>query len=100
MSAASLIATHLNAPYGKIVSAGDVIASLKSGQFAAASKEANGILEALFIEVSPDLILKCADQVDAPLDKVNDLYQMTLALGFMRSPNWEDATSSVRRSRE
>ena len=58
MSAASLIATHLNAPYGKIVSARDVIASLRSGHFAAASEEANGILEALFTEVSPDLILR------------------------------------------
>ena len=100
MSAASLIATHLNAPYGKIVSAVDVIASLRSGHFAAANEEANGILEALFIEVSPDLILQCADQVGAPLESVAHLYEMTLELGVMRSPKWEDATSSVGRPKE
>ena len=100
MSAASLIATHLNAPYGKVVTAEDVIASLRSGHFAAASEEANGILEALFTEVSPDLILQCADQVDAPLERVAHLYQVALELGVMRSPGWEDATSSVRRYKE
>ena len=91
MSAASLIATHLNAPYGEIVSADDVIASLKSGHLSASTKEANGILEALFTEVPPDLILKCADQVQAPLESVNHLYQVTLTLGLMRSQAWEDA---------
>ena len=100
MRAASLIATHLNAPYGEIVSAEDVIASLRSGCFAAASDEANGILEALFTEVSPDLILQCAAQVDAPLERVAHLYKMALELGVMRSPAWEDATSSVSRFQE
>ena len=56
--------------------------------------------EALFTEVSPDLILQCADQVDAPLERVAHLYQVALELGVMRSPGWEDATSSVRRSKE
>ncbi|MDR6213615.1 hypothetical protein [Paracidovorax wautersii] len=100
MSAASLIATHLNAPYGKVVTAEDVIESLRSGHFAAASEEANGILEALFTEVSPDLILQCADQVGAPPEKVAHLYEMALELGVMRSPAWEDATSSVSRLQE
>jgi hypothetical protein len=94
MSAASLIATHMNAPYGKIVSAGDVIESLKSGFFAASSKEANGILEALFIEVPPDLILKCAEQIQAPLEKVNHLYQAALDRGLMHSHDWENAVGA------
>ncbi len=96
MSAASLIATHMNAPYGKIVSAGDVVASLESGHLSASTKEANGILEALFTEVPPDLILKCADQVQAPLAMVNHLYQVTLDLCLMHSQEWKDATSSDR----
>lgn len=74
--------------------------SLKCGHFAAYTNEANGILEALFTEVSPDLILLCADQVGAPLERVAHLYEMALELGVMRSPEWEDATSSVRRSKE
>lgn len=96
MSAASLIATHLNAPYGKIVSTCDVITSLKSGCLSASSKEANSLLEALFIEVSPDLILKCADEINASLQKVNCLYQKTLELGLMPSQAWEGAFFSEK----
>ncbi|WP_041950044.1 hypothetical protein [Verminephrobacter eiseniae] len=95
MSAASLIATHMNAPYGKLVSAGDVVASLKSGFLAASTQEANGILEALFTEVPPDLILKCADQIQAPLGMVNHLYQVTLDRGLMHSQAWEDAVGAL-----
>ena len=91
MSAASLIATHMNAPYGRIVSAEDVVASFKSGVFAASSKEANDILEALFIEVSPDLILKCAEQIQVPVEMVNHLYQAALDRGLMHSHAWENA---------
>ena len=99
MSAASLIATHLNAPYGKIVSAEDVIVSLKSGHFAASSEEANRILEALFTEVTPDLILRCANQVGAHLDRVAHLYELALELGVMRSPEWEASISLGRRTK-
>ena len=81
MSAASLIATHLNAPYGKVVSAWDVAASLRTGCLSASSKKANSLLEALFIEVAPDLILKCADEINASLHMVNCLYLETLDLG-------------------
>ena len=95
LSAARLIAAHMNAPYGQIVSAADVVASLKSGHFAASTKEANGILEALFTEISPDLIMKCAEQIQAPLEMVNRLYHASLSLGIMRSQEWEDSTSSV-----
>ena len=91
MSAASLIATHMNAPYGRIVSAEDVVASFKSGVFAASSKEANDILEALFIEVSPDLILKCAEQIQVPVEMASHLYQAALDRGLMHSPAWENA---------
>lgn len=96
MSAASLIATHLNAPYGKIVSALDVMTSLKSGCLSASSKEAESLLQALFIEVSPDLIFKCADEINASLQMVNCLYQETLDLGLMPSQAWEDAFFSEK----
>lgn len=95
MSAASLIATHMNAPYGKIVIAGDVVASLKSGFLAASTQESNGILEALFTEVPPDLILKCASQIQTPLETVNRLYQVTLDRGLMRSQEWEETVARI-----
>ena len=60
MSGAFLIANHMNVPYGRIVSAGDVAASFKNGYLAGPSKEVNGILAPFFNEVEPSLILRCA----------------------------------------
>lgn len=91
--AASMIATHLNAPYGPIVSAQDVATSLATGQLSAATEKSNAILEALFTEVSPDLILRCADEIHASLETVKQLYRQTLERGVMRSPEWEQAQS-------
>lgn len=94
MSAASMIATHLNVPYGRIVSAHDVALSLMSGRLSASTKEANAILSALFIETAPRLILRCAREEGASLDAVRQLYQETLTQGEMRSPEWEGATQT------
>lgn len=91
MSAASMIATHLNVPYGRMVSAYDVASSLTSGRLSASTKEANAILSALFIETAPRLILRCAREEGASLESMNQLYQETLAQGEMRSPEWESA---------
>ncbi|WP_082516723.1 hypothetical protein [Acidovorax sp. Leaf78] len=89
MPAASLIATHLNAPYGRIVSAGDVALSLTSGRLSAATKAANDILSGLFAEVEPRLILRCAQEEGAALEAVQRLYEETVVQGCVRSPEWE-----------
>ncbi len=96
MSGASLIANHMNVPYGRIVSAGDVAASFINGYLAGHSKEVNGILAPFFNEIEPSLILRCAREVHAPLEKVNALYQQTLKLGFMPSPAWEEALQAAQ----
>lgn len=93
MSGASLIANHMNVPYGRIVSAEDVEASFIKGYLAGHSREANGILAPLFNEIEPSLILRCAQEVKAPLEMVNRLYAHTLSLGFMPSPEWEMAAA-------
>ena len=95
MSAASIIATHMNTPYGKILTPQDVVASLKSGNFNAATKDGNNLLVSLFIEVEPDLILRCAHEIQAPLENVNRLYQRTLECGFFHSPEWEHAIAQL-----
>lgn len=94
MSAASMIATHMNAPYGRIVSAQDVVTSMLNGHLCASTKDANEILAALFVEVDPSLILSCATQVKAPLKSVNQLYNETLSMGLMQNPAWEEAVSA------
>lgn len=94
MPAAALIATHLNAPYGRIVSARDVALSLTSGRLSASTKEANDILSGLFVEVEPRLILRCAREEGAGPDEVKRLYQETVHGGCMRVPDWEKATET------
>ncbi|MDH1813022.1 hypothetical protein [Comamonas aquatica] len=90
MSAASMIANHMNAPYGKIVSEQDVIASFRYGKLSASSLEANGILAPFFNEVEPSLIIRCAKELGVSLQTTNALYEDTLTRGFCRSPTWEE----------
>ena len=67
MSAASLIATHLNAPYGPVVTERDVAESLRRGVPSASTTEANAILEALLVECEASLIERAAAELGVPL---------------------------------
>lgn len=91
MSAASLIANHMNAPYGQIVSEADVAASFRHGKLSASSLEANGILAPLFNEIEPSLIIRCARELGVSIQSVNAFYEDSLTRGFCASPAWEDA---------
>ena len=95
MSGASIIATHMNVPYGKVLTPEDVVASLKSGDFKAATKDGNNLLVSLFIETEPSLILRCAREIQAPLENVNRLYQRTLECGYFPSPEWEQTIAEL-----
>ena len=95
MSAAGLIATHMNAPYGPLIQDADVIASMRNGKLSAASADANAILGGMFGEVEPNLIVRCALEADVPLKQVDALYRDTLAWGFMRCPAWERAAEAL-----
>lgn len=96
MSGASLIANHMNVPYGRIVSPQDVIASFRNGRLSAKNESANGILAPFFNEIEPSLILRCAHEVNASLEMVNSLYAHTLSLGFMPSPEWEKTVANLQ----
>jgi len=91
MSAAALIATHLNAPYGPIVSESDVIASLKNGCFSASSQAGNDILAAIFLETSPRLLLRCAHETGASLEAILKLYRSSILLTGHACPELEEA---------
>ena len=67
MTAASMIATHLNAPYGPVVTEHDVAESLRRGVPSASTPEANAILEALFVECEASLIQRAAAELGVPL---------------------------------
>lgn len=89
MSGSSLIANHINVPYGRIVTAEDVELSLKAGCFEAHSNEALGLLAALFIECERSLIERAGRELNVPSEKLDELYQDSLRLGFHPIPEWE-----------
>lgn len=93
MSAASLIANHMNAPYGKIVSEEDIVASFENGKLSASNESADGILGPLFNEKEPSLISRCERELGVTLQTVNDLYGDVLKKGFCSSPALENAVN-------
>lgn len=94
MSIAALIATRLNVPYGDIVSEQDVVNTLKNGDFSASTASAKQLLETLFIEVKPHLILKCAEQLNTPYEKLKNLYTKS-AQAYMPSLDWEHSIGAL-----
>ncbi|MFE1574168.1 hypothetical protein ACFIQG_20515 [Comamonas odontotermitis] len=70
MSAAAMIATHLNAPYGPIVTESDVIQTLTIGRLSASSTQANALLEALFIECELGLIERAVRENGIAIEQV------------------------------
>lgn len=95
MSVAQLIATHMNVPYGGVVSAADVVASLRAGRLSAATKAANDILSGVFVKLEPRVIMRCAQQEQIDLASVHQLYLDTLRAGVMVVPKWETAFQAL-----
>ena len=93
MNASSLIATHLNAPFGAVLDEADVLNSLRNGYLSGQSDRANAVLGGLFVEVEPRLIAKCAAkcalEANSTVKQTNSLYLDTLAHAFTRYPQWE-----------
>jgi hypothetical protein len=95
MTAVALIVGHMNAPYGSVLDEQAVCDSLRSGKLSARSEPANAILAAMFCEIEPQLIVRCAVETKVPIAQVNRLYEETLAQGLMRCPAWEHAVEML-----
>ena len=91
----SMAVTHLNAPYGAIVCARDLVDSLSHGELRAASAKATAILSYLFIEVEPRLVMRCAIESGSSLPKANQLYSDTIKSGAPRSALWESSIKDL-----
>jgi len=89
MSAATLIATHMNAPYGHVVSVADVERSVIAGRFEGHTAVAHGILAWMFVECEKSLIERAARELGVPSQRLQELYQDSLRLGMHRMPAWE-----------
>lgn len=95
MTALSLIVTHLNAPYGPVVDAEDLRASLVGGQLHAHTEKAEAVLAGLFLEVEPRLIARGAQEAMATFEQANQLYLDTIHKGSARCPAWESAIENL-----
>lgn len=91
----SLVATHLNAPYGPIVAEEDIARSFRAGRVMTRSSKASAIMAHLFIEIEPRLVVQCAREIGVPLSMVDALYRDTLDLGAPVCPPWELAVEHL-----
>lgn len=96
-AALDLVVTHLNAPYGDLVSVEDLAAVLVGGTtkgVAERAPAAAGVLGRMFVEVSPALIGRCMVAAGATFTSVGALYAESIA-HCGRVPAWERATGHL-----
>lgn len=95
MSAASMIAAHLNAPYGPLVSTNDVEESLRNGELSASTPAARDIMEDLFVECGISLIERAAREMGLPLEQVQLLQRSIDKTRLARIKQAEDSQAEL-----
>lgn len=90
-SYADMIAAHLNAPYGALVTADDVLALLRQGAGALQGRDraAASVLGTLFDECSPTLIEHACREAAMSPDAASQAYASLIPLGAHRVPAWD-----------
>ena len=87
-----MVATHLNAPYGDVVTAAEVAVALRSGSLAdVQSGLSRALLMTMFIECSPQSILSAALEAGGSWRSVRSLYQEAVTGGMQPVRDWETA---------
>ena len=87
-----MIAGHLNAPYGRVLSTADLALALHSGSLGSiASDLSRALLMSLFVECPPQSILLAALQVGGTWRTVRSLYLEAVANGMQPVKAWESA---------
>lgn len=94
LEALDLLAAHLNAPYGHVVTAADLGRALASG-FLPDDPQRAALMLPLFSEVDPALIARCCASMGKGLLQANRLYLQTLERGSPRCPAWEQAMETL-----
>lgn len=97
-SYAAMIAAHLNAPYGPVVTPEQVVAVLRAGSLAPVGGDpvARAILGALFVECAGGLIADACAQSRIDLQQAHNLYKSILAEDLQPPVyRWEEAVSEI-----
>ncbi|WP_076517853.1 hypothetical protein [Achromobacter sp. MFA1 R4] len=93
-----MIATHLNAPYGQVVSAVDVATALRAGNLSLAASDplAQELLAHMFLELEPEFIGRASFEAGVRLEEAEALYQNARKhFDLPRAVRWEEALEGV-----
>lgn len=93
-----MIATHLNAPYGKVLSPADVAAALRAGDLTSAARDAlaQELLAQMFLEMEPEFIGRASFEAGVRLEEADALYQNARKhFDLPRAARWEEALEGV-----
>lgn len=87
--ALEMIVTHLNAPYGAVVTVADVVKVLRHGSAALVGNPVADVLGWLFVECRPPLIERACVEAGLPTHRAATVYASLVAAGAPRVPAWE-----------
>lgn len=91
-AALDLAVTHLNAPVGRVLTRDDLESALLAGSLSPIYRpEAAALVAYMFVELDPQLIIRCVNELRSGLLKANSLYQETLKAKAPRAISWEKA---------
>lgn len=91
-SALDLAVTHLNAPVGPVLTRSDLSQALRIGSLSPVNHQAAAaLITYLFVEIDPQLIIRCVNELRSGVAQANGLYEETLKAMAPRVPAWEKA---------
>ena len=93
---AGMLACHLNAPLGPVVSPIAIAEALRSGAVddVAQDETVRAALLSMFVEAEPSLILSCAREAGGTWRSADRLYRQSLADGLPHVPTWESVVEA------
>lgn len=95
-SALDLAVTHLNAPVGRVLTTAELAEALKAGRLSVIHRqESLALVSYLFVELDPQLILRCVQHLRSGLLKANELYADTLKSSAPRALHWERSVAHL-----
>lgn len=97
MSKLDLATTHLNTPYGNVVTIEHLSSALRAGtvEMDSIPELSAAIISTAFNELSTNLIIQCVYEAGASIESANRLYKETLEDHRYPSPGWEALVKGV-----
>jgi len=94
--ALEIVATHLNAAAGPVVRPEQVKAALVAGDLGAIEDDlARALVAYMFVEISPELVMRCVQESGCAISSANSLYLSTLRDSVPACPSWEKAMETL-----